>query len=42
VKGEVGVRCFPYPRIVAEEAVRLATGKRVVWDQTAGFCYGGK
>ena len=51
--GPIWVQCFPRPRIVAEEAVRLATGRlprTLLWN-TAGqppaepvapFCYAGR
>ena len=44
-KGQIWVRCFPLPRIVADEAVRLGAGrapKSLVWVPTPGaaeFCY---
>jgi hypothetical protein len=41
-RGPIQVRCFPYPPIVAEEALRLATGRAVVWSKDEGFCYAGK
>lgn len=43
-KGQIWVRCFPLPRIVAEEAVRLGAGRApdtLVWVPTPGaaeFC----
>jgi hypothetical protein len=50
--GAVWVRCFPLPGMVAEEAVRLATGRPpadLVWSagaarerSAAAFCFGGK
>lgn len=47
-RGRIYVRCFPLPRIVAEEAVRLGAGRAagtLVWTQeqdAAEFCYRGK
>lgn len=46
-RGPIPVRCFPLPRIVAEEAVHLSTGRppgSLVWDPAgaAGFCYQAK
>lgn len=44
-RGRIWVRCFPLPKIVAEEAVRLSTGRSpdsLVWSPTEGaaeFCY---
>ncbi len=44
-RGPVWVRCFPLPRIVAEEAVHLSTGRpagSLVWEPETGaadFCY---
>jgi hypothetical protein len=50
--GAIWVQCFPLPSIVAEEAVRLATGRSpadLVWSagaardrSAAAFCYAGK
>jgi len=46
-KGQIRVRCFPLPKIVAEEAVRLGAGRSagaLVWVPTVGaaeFCYDG-
>jgi len=50
VEGPIYIRCFPRPRIVAEEAVRLAAGmlpEELIWDEkelrsrrpAAVFCY---
>jgi len=47
-RGRIWVRCFPLPRIVAEEAVRLGAGRApgtLVWTREEGaaeFCYQGK
>jgi hypothetical protein len=47
-RGHIWVRCFPLPRIVADEAVRLGAGRAIgtlVWASEAGaseFCYEGK
>lgn len=44
-RGRIWVRCFPWPRIVAEEAVRLAAGRSpdtLVWspaENAIEFCY---
>lgn len=44
-RGHIWVRCFPLPRIVADEAVRLGAGRPIgtlVWAQENGaseFCY---
>ena len=49
-RGPIYVQCFPRPRLVAEEAVRLATGRppsELIWDAAksrarhavATFCY---
>jgi len=50
--GAIWMQCFPLPSIVAEEAVRLATGRPpadLVWSEVAArqrsaaaFCYAGK
>jgi hypothetical protein len=47
-RGPIWVRCFPLPRIVADEAVRLGAGRAIgtlVWAPQQGaseFCYEGK
>jgi hypothetical protein len=47
-RGPIWVHCFPLPRIVAEEAVHLSTGRSpasLVWDPAPGaaeFCYRAK
>jgi hypothetical protein len=47
-RGRIWVRCFPWPRIVAEEAVRLGAGRSpemLVWSETPGaveFCFLGR
>jgi hypothetical protein len=44
-RGRIWVHCFPLPKIVAEEAVRLSTGRSpnsLVWSPAEGaaeFCY---
>src|SRR6185369_11451084 len=44
-RGRIWVRCFPLPKIVAEEAVRLGAGRTpdsLAWTPTDGaseFCY---